>query len=87
MSNQQENTHRNAKRVHIGQSGVQPDKGWPIKQQKTHSNAKGMLTGQSGVQNRVQPANGSPINKKTRTEMLKECLLGNQEYNQIKGGQ
>ena len=57
------------------------------KQENTHRYAKGVLIEQSGVQKRVQPANGSPINKKTRTEMLKECLLGNQEYNQIKGGQ
>ena len=57
------------------------------KQENTHRNGKGVLIEQSGVQKHVHPANRCPLLKKTLTEMLKECLLGNQEYNQIKGGQ
>ena len=50
-----------------------------------------MLTGQSGVQKHVQQAKGWALNQQKRTELLKECLLSNQEnknmYNQLMDGQ
>ena len=47
---------------------------------KPAKNAERVLIEQSEVQKHVQPANGWAINQQKRTEMLKECLLSDQEY-------
>ena len=58
---------------------------------KPAKNAERGLIEQSEVQKHVQPAKGWAINQQKRTEMLKECLLSNQEnknmYKQLMDGQ